>query len=108
MLFVRMCGDNFCDCCFDLAKVVLQRPAHLGRSGIDCHSIVEHRREQFAEQQRNRIGKEPIQKQDGQLAVEQIEPTMICSDEDAQSLDRGPYACPQHKRQPNEEPQRVA
>src|SRR5262252_4750991 len=100
MLFMGMGGDNLCDCRLDLAKVPLKRFAHFGPSGVDSNPSVEHCGEELAKKQGNRVWQCPIQKQDGQLAIEQIEPPMVCSPENADPLNRSPDTCPHNKRQP--------
>ena len=93
---------------FHLPKVTGERPSHLRRTGVDCNSVVKHRREQFPEQQRDGIGQHPVQKQNGQLAVQQIKPLVVGPGENARPLRPSLDARPQDERQPDEESQRVA
>jgi hypothetical protein len=45
--------DHFCDFQFQLPKVTGKRPPHLGGTGVDCDPVINDRREQFPEQQRD-------------------------------------------------------
>ncbi len=108
VLFVRMGRDHFCDFRFHAPKMPCKRPPHLGRAGIDCDPIVNDRREQFPEQQRDGVGQHPIQKQNRQLAVQQIKSLVVSPGENTRPLCRSLDGRPQDERQPNEEAQCVA
>ena len=60
VLFMGMGSHHLCDFGFHLPKVACKGPAHLGRARIDCDSIVENCGEEFAEQQRDLLGKNPF------------------------------------------------
>ena len=105
---MRVRGNNLRDLRLHPVKVPCKRPSHLGRAGVDCDSIVKHRREQFPKQQRYGVGQQAIQKEDGQLAAQQIDPLVVCSGENIRSLRRRPDSRPKDKRQTDEEAQCIA
>ena len=81
MFLMRMCSYDFRDlrCC--LPQMVCERSPHLGRAGIDCDSIVDDRGEQLAKKHRDSVRQHAVEKQNGQLAVEQFQAAMVCPGE---------------------------
>ena len=77
-------------------------------SPIDGDPVVNDRREQFPEQQRDGVGQHPVQKQNRELAIRQIKSLVVRPSKDVRSLPRSLDTRPQDERHPNEETQRVA
>jgi hypothetical protein len=56
------------------AQVSGQRAPHARRAGIEQHAVVDHGGKPLAEDQGHHVARHPTEKEEGQPAVEQIDP----------------------------------